>query len=380
MLKAWLFSALVALAFVTTTRAADVEAWQTRGSVSWQHPGGEIIDGVFADTRVDDDVLRVIHEQSSGRYFMEMTLIGSGRLAEPAHFFVLDKASTTGARKAHQISASVLTGTGNVSGTVVSELSVKDLELLTQNSGNFMGATYVSRASQSSEGSWKTYYFLGEAFARAVDKLAVSPSPSVGDTLSQSSDNSAPKPEADENVSGNSSRGQQAVAAKGKPLPGHSVQLGWDENRHANWGAVYIMHGKERFAGPFDHVFRKDPTDTADNETRQFVIGMCETSNPDTGMWVRLVVGMTMEVIKEWRGVCLKATFLKELGVPIIHAAKSIRNVSFESGKTMGTYDNIFIDANTYEVIDQTTTTNAPLCPLDPRLPSPEGPTMCQTG
>lgn len=165
----------------------------------------------------------------------------------------------------------------------------------------------------------------------------------------------------------------------GKPLPDYWVDLGWDDSRHRNWGASYIMHGEERFAGPFDHVFRKDPTDEASNENRQFVVGMCDTSDPKNNMWIRLVVGMTLETVKEWRGICLMGTHLQAIGVPVIHAVENIRDVRFDNNtkQTIGTYDNVYINLNSFTVQEQNTTYNAPICPLDPRLPSPGGPPMC---
>ena len=160
--KVLVYCLLLLVGLATPSQAAKVESWKYRGEIAWKHPDGRTIYATYADTRVDNDVLRIIREDSGEWLFIEMKLIGNGTLLKnSAHFFVLDKPTKTNAQKAHRISATVWPGAGNKTGSLVSELKRADLAALDKYAGNLVGATYVSRrSSDRSDGRWSTYYFL----------------------------------------------------------------------------------------------------------------------------------------------------------------------------------------------------------------------------
>jgi hypothetical protein len=178
---------LFSLIMATPVQAARVESWTFRGEITWKHPDGRTIRGTYADTRVDDDVLRIIRDDSGQRFFMEMKLVGNGTLLKNrAHFFVLDKPTTTNARKAHRISAGVWPGRGNTTGSLVSELTTADLGTLDKYAGNLVGATYVSRrSSDGGNGRWSTYYFSGDDLGASLSQLTRSPASAASASASQ---------------------------------------------------------------------------------------------------------------------------------------------------------------------------------------------------
>lgn len=161
------------LMFACSAHAADVEVWKYRGEIAWNHPDGRTIDGHYTQTRVDDDLLRIIRDSRTGRYFMEMKLTGNGQLLDrAAHIFFLDKPDLKNARKVHTFDGDVWPGSGNLTGSIVAELNAADLAAVKTYSGNLMGGTYVARTSADGpDGRWRTYYMLGDNIAEAAEVL-----------------------------------------------------------------------------------------------------------------------------------------------------------------------------------------------------------------
>ena len=152
-------------------------------------------------------------------------------------------------------------------------------------------------------------------------------------------------------------------------------------DRHRNRAHAFIVHGKQRVAGPFDQAFWQDAVDPKTNETRNFVVGMCDTSDPDNKMWVKLVRGLTLEVLKTWRGYCLaSAGSHYKPGQPQIRLISGFRNIRYDENQqtTVAAFDNIMIDANTFEKVGSfTSPAITPLCSFDSRVRGTR-PSMCR--
>lgn len=169
--------------------------------------------------------------------------------------------------------------------------------------------------------------------------------------------------------------------AKPKKMSKVWVNIAKEPNRHRNRPWSHISHGDQWVAGPFDHVnWLYGPGNIQTNDTRLFIAGMCNTDDPKNGIWVKIFVGMTLEVKKTFRGVCLLQSGL-ELGNgrTSFIVGKNLRDIRYDARKkkTYVTLDQVWLDGMTYERLQAMPTISMPLCGINPRVDNPPGKDTC---
>ncbi|MEL6965946.1 MAG: hypothetical protein AAGM04_01075 [Pseudomonadota bacterium] len=150
--------------------ANEVDDWKYRGSITWQHPDGRSIRGVYANSKVNDDRMSIIRDQSTGQWYIQFYLRDNARLENRrARFFILDGPVKKTARRVYfEIDGISYPGDGSVAGVIVSRLTQSDRNAMRRFSGNLIGVVYTSYKFNEDQPKRRNYTFSGRNLARTL--------------------------------------------------------------------------------------------------------------------------------------------------------------------------------------------------------------------
>ncbi|MEL6736191.1 MAG: hypothetical protein AAFO98_09985, partial [Pseudomonadota bacterium] len=165
-------SCMVALGLQSAS-AAEVDDWKYRGTISWQHPDGRIIDGRYANTKVDDHRLSIIRSSATGRYYIQFSFKSRDLLTTKNPFFFIDDKPRT--RKPKRVrfglGPRVWSDRANGRSLIVAQLTQRDLGVLSRYAGNMMGATYNSIKSGEVDPRNRSFLFVGRGLSGSLRRL-----------------------------------------------------------------------------------------------------------------------------------------------------------------------------------------------------------------
>jgi len=162
--------ATIVVMFASGAAAQKIQSWKYHGKISWTHPDGRVINGVYANTLVDNDRLSIIRDTRTGRSYIQFLFVDRATLLErQARFFILNGPDRkTAGRVYFEVDASVRPGSGATAGVIVSQLTKADLKAISRNSGNLIGASYWSIKDSDTSARSRSYMFSGRGLAATV--------------------------------------------------------------------------------------------------------------------------------------------------------------------------------------------------------------------